>query len=64
MNAKRKKITAFCLMTILLVLTFSIITEAKNNIALECIIDSVCGEANENKSARMLVDDDPNYETK
>ena len=64
MNAKQKKIAAFCLITIMLVMIFSIITEAKNNIALDCKIDSVCGESGENKSARMLVDDDPNYETK
>ena len=64
MNAKYKKITAFCFLTILLALIFAVSAEAKNNIALECKIDSVCGESGENKSASMLVDDDPNYNTK
>jgi len=70
MNTKQKKITAVCLFTIFIILTtfiFALPTEAKmgkTNIALECEIDSFCCEAGENKAASMLVDCDPDYETK
>ncbi|MCL1858946.1 MAG: discoidin domain-containing protein [Oscillospiraceae bacterium] len=66
MKTKHKKIAVSCLMTILLSLIFAFLfpAEAKNNIAFECKIDSFCGESGEEKSAPMLVDDDPNYETK
>ena len=66
MNTKHKKIAVICFLTIMLAMLFAVLfpAAAKNNIALECEIDSFCGEAGESKSARMLVDVDPNYETK
>ena len=51
-----------CVMFFALILTFTV--AAKNNIALNCKIDSVCGESSEEKSASMIIDDDKNYETK
>lgn len=56
---KHKKIFAAVLLTILFILLFSVPSAAKNNIALECKIDSVCDGTGE-----MLVDKDENYHTK
>ena len=64
MNTQHKKIIIIIIFTVMLALIFAISAEAKNNIALDCKIDSVCGESGGNKSAAMLVDGDPNYETK
>ena len=63
-KAKHKKITVTCLLSMLLIIIFALPAEGKNNIALECKIDSFCGESNEKNSASMLVDNDLNYDTK
>ena len=64
MKTKQKKITAVCILTMLFIIIFTFPAAAKNNIALECKIDSFCGESSQEKSASMLVDNDPNYDTK
>jgi hypothetical protein len=64
MNIKNKKIIIFGLFILLFVLIFTVPAMAKNNIALECKIDSFCCESGENTSAQMLVDNDTNYDTK
>jgi len=64
MNTKHKKIIIYIVLTLLLALIFAIIASAaRNNIALECKIDSFCGET-EGASAGMLVDGDREYNTK
>jgi len=65
MNTKNKKIIFFSVCILLLALFFTFpVSAAKNNIALECKIDYVCGESGENTSAQMLVDFDRRYDTK
>jgi len=64
MDKKYKKIIYSCIVSFLLVLIFILPVGAKNNIALECNIDSSCGEQWGDKSAGSLVDRDENYDTK
>jgi len=59
-----KKNAIFCIFIFTLALILALTVSAKTNIALECRIDSFCGESGENTSAQMLVDRDANYDTK
>ena len=66
MNIKNKKTAALFIFAVsfIIISVFAVITvSAKNNIALDCKIDSFCGESI-NGAAAMLVDKDPNYNTK
>ena len=63
MNIKYKKIAAECAVIIFFIIVFALTVSAKNNIALECKIDSFCGDTIKGTAA-MLVDKDPNYNTK
>ena len=64
MNKKHAKILCFIILSTLISLIFVLPVAAKNNIALDCVIDSCCGESSESTSAHMLIDDDVNYDTK
>lgn len=64
MNINNKKIAAGIL-TVFLALIFIFPAAAKNNIALECKIDSFCCESIiDGGTAEMLVDGDSNFDTK
>ena len=63
-NKKYKKITALCILIILTAFVLMLTAAAKNNIASGGKIDSFCGESGDGKSAIMLIDGDPSYETK
>ena len=66
MNTKHRKFICgifFTFLTMLFVLIFMLPAAAKNNIALECEIDSYCGEI-DGAYAYMLIDSDIDCETK